>query len=209
MATYINGKCRLCRREGEKLYLKGEKCFTVKCSMVSRNYFPGQHGPNARKPRLSEFGLQLREKQKVKRIYGIMERQFREYVNKAVKNPTETGDALIRFLEQRLDNVVYRLGFAPSRRAARQIVGHGQMKINGRTATIPSYQVKTGSVISLSEKWNQKADTLKIFEEINKKRGVPEWLSRTGNEGKVETIPDVSSLKNTYNTSLIVEFYSR
>src|SRR3989338_11535000 len=121
MATQTGAKCRLCRRESEKLYLKGEKCFTVKCPIVSRNYIAGQHGPTARRPRLSEFGTQLREKQKVKRAYGILEHQFSEYVKKAAKNPAETGDALLRLLELRLDNIVYRLGVAPSPRPARHM----------------------------------------------------------------------------------------
>lgn len=209
MATQTDAKCRLCRREGEKLYLKGEKCFTVKCPIVSRNYIPGQHGPTARRARLSEYGAQLREKQKVKRIYGILEQRFSEYVKKAAKNPSETGDALLRLLEQRLDNIVYRLGFAQSRRLARQLVGHGHVKVNGKVVTIPSYQIKVGDVIALDQKISDKKEYLKISEDLMKKRGLPEWLSRSEIEGKIETVPDVSMLKNNYNTSLIVEFYSR
>lgn len=209
MATQTGAKCRLCRRESEKLYLKGEKCFTVKCPIVSRNYIPGQHGPTARRPRLSEFGTQLREKQKVKRVYGILEHQFSEYMEKAAKNPAETGDALLRFLELRLDNIVYRLGFAQSRRSARQLVGHGHIKVNGKIVTIPSYQVKVNDVISAVQKISDKKEMVKSSEDLMKKRGLPEWLSRTDVEGKIETTPDVSGLKNNYNTSLIVEFYSR
>src|SRR3989344_14914 len=194
MATQTGAKCRLCRRESEKLYLKGEKCFTMKCPIVSRNYIPGQHGPTARRPRLSEFGTQLREK---------------EYVKKAAKNPAETGDALLRLLELRLDNIVYRLGFAQSRRSARQLVGHGHIKVNGKIVTIPSYQVKVNDVISAVQKISDKKEMIKSSEDLMKKRGLPEWLSRTEIEGKIETTPDVSVLKNNYNTSLIVEFYSR
>ncbi len=208
MATQTGSKCRLCRREGEKLYLKGEKCFTVKCPIVSRNYIPGQHGPTARKPRLSEFGMELREKQKVKRTYGIFEIQFRRYVEQASKNPNETGDVLLRLLEQRLDNVVYRLGFAPSRNAARQMVSHGNVVVNGKTVNVPSYHVSVGDTIECAASMADNA-LLKSGEELMKKRSLPEWLSREKTSGKVETIPDVASMKQLYNLPLIVEFYSR
>lgn len=208
MATQTGSKCRLCRREGEKLYLKGEKCFTVKCPIVSRNYIPGQHGPTARKPRLSEFGMELREKQKVKRTYGIFEIQFRRYVEQASKNPNETGDVLLRLLEQRLDNVVYRLGFAPSRNAARQMVSHGNILVNGKTVNVPSYHVSVGDMIECAKSMADNA-LLKSGEELMKKRSLPVWLSREKASGKVETIPDVTSMKQLYNLPLIVEFYSR
>ena len=188
--------------------MKGEKCFTVKCPIVAKNYIPGQHGPTARKPRMSEFGMELREKQKVKRTYGIFETQFRRYITEASKNPNETGDVLLRLLEQRLDNVVYRLGFAASRNAARQLVSHGHVLINDSKVSIPSYQAKVGDVITLSEAMAQ-SPLLKSAEELMKKRALPEWLSREPSAGKVETVPDVTSLKQLYNLPLVIEFYSR
>lgn len=209
MATQIEAKCRLCRREGEKLYLKGDKCFTTKCPIISRNYIPGQHGPVAKRSRISEYGMQLREKQKVKRVYGVLENKFEEYVQKAAKNPAETGDALLKILEQRLDNAVFRLGFAPSRRQARQMIGHGHILVNNKKLTIPSYQIRVGDIISLKSKWSEKKDKIKEFEELAKRRGTPEWLSRSENEGKVEATPDIESLKGAYNIPLIIEFYSR
>ena len=174
MARYKDAVCRLCRREGMKLYLKGDRCYSPKCAIDRRGYAPGQHGQMRRK--LSEYGLQLREKQKARRIYGILERQFKNYFVKAASQKGVTGENLLRMLEMRLDNVVYRLGFAASRPQARQIVRYGHVEVNGKRVSIPSYQVKEKDVISIREN----SRNLSIFKEISEAgeaKVLPAWLS--------------------------------
>jgi len=195
-------KCKLCRRAGEKLFLKGEKCNTQACPFIRRSYAPGQHGRIPR--RLSEYGLQLREKQKAKRIYQVNERQFKNYFKKAEKMKGVTGENLLRLLEMRLDNVVYRLGFSSSRAQARQIVSHGHILVNGRKVNIPSYQVKVGDKIALKEKSRKSFPILKVEK-------LPSWLSfdKKTNEGKVVDVPVRGDIDFNIAEDLIIEFYGR
>lgn len=174
MARYKGPVCRLCRREGIKLFLKGDRCYSPKCAIDRRGYAPGQHGRMRRK--MSEYGLQLREKQKARRIYGVLEKQFRGYYKEAVRQRGVTGEVLLRLLETRLDNVVYRMGFAVSRPQARQLVRYGHIEVNGKRVTIPSYEVKEKDVISVREK----SRSLELFKEISEQgesKVVPDWLS--------------------------------
>jgi len=186
MARYTGATCRLCRREGLKLNLKGDRCFTEKCAFTRRGYAPGQHGQSRKK--MSNYGTQLREKQKAKRIYGVLEGQFRKYYEKAEKQRGITGENLLKFLELRLDNVVYRLGYGSSRVEARQLVNHGHFLVNGKKVDIASYSVKAGDVISVREK-SRSSEKFKVFAENPKT--LPTWLE--GNiesfEGKVASIP--------------------
>lgn len=207
MARYIGPVCRLCRRERMKLYLKGDKCHTEKCPIERRNYPPGQHGPT-RRARLSEYGIQLREKQKLRRIYGVLERQFRRYFEMATKQKGKTGENLLKILERRLDNVVYRLGFAPSRRAARQLVKHRHIMVNDRIVDIPSYLVKPGDVIKVREK---SKDLEVIHNSLRKVTEVPSWLSlnKATLTGVFLNIPDRSEIPVPVREQLIVEFYSK
>jgi small subunit ribosomal protein S4 len=153
MARYVDAVCKLCRREGTKLFLKGDRCYTEKCAVDRRAYPPGEHGSERRRPRkMSEYGTQLREKQKMRRIYGVLERQFQHYFQYATRTTGHTGERLLQLLERRLDNVVYRMGFAPSRPAARQLIRHGHIQVRGRKVNIPSYRVKPGDVVSVREK---------------------------------------------------------
>jgi len=196
----------LCRREGIKLYLKGERCYTNKCAVERRPYAPGQHGHNRKK--LSEYGIQLREKQKVRRIYGINERQFRRYFAEAERQKGVTGEILMRLLERRLDNVVYRLGFAVSRPQARQIVLHGHVQVNGRKVNIPSYLVDIGDEVEIREK----SKNLQIFQEAKEAaRSVPKWLEVDLDQlkGKVVSFPTMEDLDIPVEPHLIVELYSR
>jgi small subunit ribosomal protein S4 len=207
MARYTDPKCRLCRREGVKLFLKGERCFSLKCPIEKKGAVPpGQHGLKSGR-RLSDFGKQLREKQKAKRLYGILERQFKNYFEKASKAKGNTGELLLQFLELRLDNLVYRLGLVSSRSIARQLINHGHVLVDGKKITIPSYQVKTGQVVSLGTKG------LKInhVQEALKDRGfrTPKWLSRKAAVGKIERLPKREEIEVDINQDLIVEFYSR
>ncbi len=208
MAKYNGPQCKLCRREGTKLFLKGDRCYSSKCSVVKRQSAgaPGQHGQMRKK--LSNFGIQLREKQKAKRIYGMLEKQFRLTYNKADKRPGITGENLITFLEMRLDNVVFKLGFANSRREARQLVSHGHFCVNGRKVNIPSYQVKVGDIVGIREK-SRSIEKFKVLFENSKP--LPAWLAIEGERymGKVVSIPSKDDLNVQFNETLIVEFYSK
>jgi len=200
--------CRMCRREGMKLFLKGERCFTDKCAIERRNYPPGQHGQGRHK--FSEYSIQLREKQKVKRIYGVLERQFRRYFHMAERQKGVTGENLLISLERRLDNIVYRMSFANSRAEARQLILHGHFSVNGRTVTIPSYLVSPGDRVTVREK-SQKVARIVEALELSQRRGVPEWLevSREGFAGTVKMLPQRAELTMPINEKLIVELYSK
>ena len=207
MARSIDAACRKCRREGIKLFLKGGRCFTEKCAIERRNYPPGQHGLNRGK--LTRFGIQLREKQKAKRIYGILEQQFRKYFAWAESEKGVTGENLLKFLERRLDNVVFRLGFAASRREGRQMVTHGHFQVNGRKATIPSYIVKVGEVVQL-----RPTSTLqeRVADNLNAGRGqVPPWLEvvPTEKRGVVRGLPLREDIQIPVQEQLIVELFSK
>ncbi len=210
MARYKDAVCRLCRREGMKLYLKGERCFKEKCSFETRKgKLPGQHGAGkVKKP--TGYALQLREKQKVKRIYGVLEKQFRHYFEKADAKKGVTGHNLLSFLESRLDNVVYRLGFAASRAAARQMVMHGHVLINGKRVDIPSYQVKTGHSVALGQKAHEN-EAIKASVETSAGRGIPKWLSLDAGafKGQVLAAPTREDITLDINEQLIVELYSK
>jgi len=208
MGRYTGPSCRLCRREGIKLYLKGERCYTPKCAIERRGYAPGQHGQMKKK--LSEYGIQLREKQKAKRIYGILENQFKIYFERATKQKGVTGENLLRLLELRLDNVVYRLGFAKSRAQARQIVRHGHIEVNGKKVTIPSYQVKAKDVIAVREK-SRELEFFKEMAELGRTRIVPEWLSVNYDTltGEVLRVPNREDIDVPVQEHLIVELYSK
>jgi small subunit ribosomal protein S4 len=207
MARYRDAKCRLCRREGQKLFLKGARCFTDKCAIERRNYPPGQHGLNRGK--LTPFGVQLREKQKAKRIYGVLESQFRKYFQWAEREKGVTGENLLRLLELRLDNVVHRLGFAASRREARQMVAHGHFAVNGRKASVPSILVKVGDVVALRP--NSKL-AARVDDNLNAGRGqTPAWLEVEPNErrGVVRSLPLREDIQIPVTEQLIVELYSK
>lgn len=210
MARYTGPKCRLCRREGEKLFLKGSKCYTPKCPLERRRYPPGQHGPGQRRRRLSIYGLQLREKQKVKRIYGVLEGQFRRYFNMARQMGGNTGENLLSLLERRLDNVVYRLGFASSRTQARQLVRHGHVLVNGRKVDIPSYLVRQGDVVELAPPMRKNPFVVESFEAI-RPEDVVTWLSLDKNlfRGRVERLPVRADITHPINERLIIELYSK
>ncbi len=209
MARYIGPVCRLCRREGMKLFLKGERCYTDKCAIEKRNFVPGQHG-KARKSKLVGYGVQLREKQKVKRIYGVLEEQFRRYFEHAERTRGITGETLLQLLERRLDNVAYRLGFATSRAAARQLVRHGHFTVNGRKVDIPSFSVKPGDVVALRASSRKNAAVEHALAEV-KGRGVPEWLQydAEGMSAKVSSVPTREQINLPVQEQLIVELYSK
>jgi small subunit ribosomal protein S4 len=209
MARYIGPVCRLCRREAMKLFLKGERCYTEKCAIEKRNFPPGQHG-KTRKAKLAGYGLQLREKQKVKRIYGLLERQFRLYFQRAAGKTGITGDNLLRQLELRLDNVVYSLGFAASRAQARQLVRHGHIEVNGRKINIPSYQGRKGDVIQVREK-SRKNDQIRQAVETASGRGIPSWLELNPDQflGRVNDLPKREDIRLPIQEQLIVELYSK
>lgn len=208
MARYTDASCRLCRREGEKLFLKGERCYTNKCSISRRVYAPGQHGQSRKK--LSEYGIQLREKQKARRFYGVLESQFRKYFEIAAKKKGITGENLLQILESRLDNVVYRLGLATSRPEARQLVRHGHFTVNGRKVNIPSYLVKAGDVIALKEK-SRTSPKMKAINEIAGGKVIPKWLEYDADNftGKVVSLPEREDIDLPISEHLIVEFYSK
>ncbi len=210
MARYADAVCRLCRREGMKLYLKGERCFKEKCSFETRKgKIPGQHGAGkTKKP--TGYALQLREKQKVKRIYGVLEKQFRLYFQRADSKKGVTGTNLLAFLEQRLDNVIYRLGFAPSRAAARQMVMHGHVLVNGKRVDIPSYQTKAGQSVELGQKAKNN-DSVKASVETATGRGVPQWLVLDAGafKGQIMATPKREDITLDINEQLIVELYSK
>jgi len=208
LARYTGPSCRLCRRENVELSLKGERCFTDKCALKRRNYPPGQHGQGRIK--VSDYGLQLREKQKVRRIYGILEKQFRGYFEKADRMKGVTGENLLFLLETRLDNVVYRLGFASSRGEARILVRHGHFVVNGRKVNIPSFHVKAGSVIELREK-SRKIASINDSLTAVVRRGIPQWLEleKDAFRGTVKSVPTREDVTTPIQEQLIVELYSK
>ena len=208
MARNIDAKCRQCRREGEKLFLKGEKCFTDKCAIERRNYPPGQHGQ--KNTRLSGYGVQLREKQKVRRIYGLLERQFRKIYHAAEQKKGISGENLLQLLESRLDTVAYRMGFGASRTEARQIVRHNGILVNGRRVNMPSFIVRPGDVIEVAAKAKQQL-RIKGAAEAAEGRGFPEWLEVDAKalKGKFKARPQRTELPSTINESLVVELYSK
>ena len=208
MARYKDEQCRVCRREGQKLFLKGSRCYTDKCGISRRSYAPGDHGQKRKK--LSEYGMQLREKQKTKAFYGVQEKQFRKYFKMAANRKGVTGELLLQILESRLDNVVYRLGFGTSRAQARQLVNHGHFEVNGQKVDIPSYLVKAGDVISVKE---NKKDSKIIKEnvEVNASRTAPEWLEQDFKnlKGKVIKLASREDVDIPVEEHLIVELYSK
>jgi small subunit ribosomal protein S4 len=210
MARNLDPKCKLCRREGLKLFLKGEKCFSPKCPMVKRNYPPGVHGPTSNNKRTSTYGKQLREKQKAKRLYHLMENQFRNYYTKAINSTGNTSENLLRLLETRLDNIIYRLGFVPAREIARQMITHGHFNINGKRVSIPSYQPKVGDLITLNEKAKDKTYWKNRMAQTNNAE-VTGWLSFNPSTftGQIVALPKKDDLPVPFDPTLIIEFYSR
>ncbi len=208
MARYTGAVCRLCRREGQKLFLKGERCYSEKCSVGLRGYAPGQHGQGRKKA--SEYGLQLRAKQTARRFYGVQENQFHHYFEIAERKQGITGDNLLRILESRLDNVVYRVGFASSRAEARQLVGHGHYEVNGKRVDIASYLLKAGDVVTICEK-SRASEKLKAVVEANSARPVPEWIDvdRNSLSAKIIALPTREQIEAPVDEQLIVEFYSK
>ena len=208
MARYTGAVCRLCRREGQKLFLKGERCYSDKCSIANRGYAPGQHGQGRKK--LSEYGLQLRAKQTARRFYGVQENQFHHYFEVAERKQGITGDNLLRILESRLDNVVYRAGFANSRAEARQLVGHGHFEVNGSRVDIASYLLKAGDTVAVCEK-SRGLDKMKSIVETNGARPTPEWMTvdHDAMTVKVENLPNREQIEAPVDEQLIVEFYSK
>ena len=209
MARYIGPVCRLCRREGMKLFLKGERCYGEKCAIEKRNVPPGQHG-RARRAKIVGYGIQLREKQKVKRTYGVLENQFRRYFEAADRQKGITGELLLQMLERRLDNIVYRLGFATSRAQARQLVRHGHFTVNGRKVDIPSYAARLGDTIAVRRGSVENPTIQHAMEEV-KGRGVPEWLSLDGSAlaGRISQLPSREQINLPVQEQLIVELYSK
>ncbi|GMR17819.1 MAG: 30S ribosomal protein S4 [Gammaproteobacteria bacterium] len=208
MARYTEAKCRLCRREGGKLFIKGEKCFTASCPVEKRAYPPGQHGQ--RRTRISDYGLQLREKQKLRRIYGILEKQFANYYDEADRRKGSTGENLLKLLECRLDNVVYRMGFGISRTEARQLVRHNGVLVNGKRTNIPSSQIKPEDSIELTASAKQQL-RVKAAVEAAEQRGLPEWVEVDikAMKGVYKSIPERSELPAEINESLVVALYSK
>jgi small subunit ribosomal protein S4 len=209
MARYIGPVCRLCRREGMKLFLKGERCYSEKCAIEKRNVVPGQHG-RARRAKMVGYGVQLREKQKVKRTYGVLENQFRRYFAAADRQKGITGELLLQTLERRLDNVVYRLGFATSRAQARQLVRHGHFTVNGRKVDIPSFLVRMGDTVGLRQRSTENTTIQHAMEEV-KGRGIPEWLvfDASGFSGRISSLPTREQINLPVQEQLIVELYSK
>ena len=208
MARYRDAVCRICRREGDKLFLKGDRCYTDKCAIARRGYAPGQHGQGRKK--MSEYGTQLREKQKAKRYYGLLENQFYHYFELASKMAGKTGENLLKVLESRLDNVVYRAGFAMSRPEARQLVSHGHFTVNGKAVNIPSYLVKAGDVVAIVEK-SMSSDKIKGVLEANASRPALNWLSVDKNKAQatVVNLPERGEIDLQVEEQLIVELYSK
>jgi small subunit ribosomal protein S4 len=209
LARYKDAVCRLCRREGMKLFLKGQKCFTDKCPVEKRNFAPGQHGKD-RRAKVVGYGLQLREKQKTKRMYFVLENQFRTYYETAARKQGVTGEVLLQQLERRLDNVVYRLGFGISRRQARQLVRHGHVAVNGRKVNIPSFQVKVGDEITVRE-GSRKVPFLEAAREFASHQTAPAWLEvdRDNYKGRILSLPKRDEISIPVNEQLIVELYSK
>jgi len=208
MARYTGSVCRLCRREGAKLFLKGTRCYTKKCAFERRPTPPGQHGVRRRK--VGDFGLQLREKQKVRRVYGVLERQFRNYFNEAADSEGITGENLLRSLETRLDNVVFRLGFGSSRAQARQLVAHGHFAVNGVPTNIPSYVLKPGDTVAVRES-HRSREAFKLVKETLKSHTAPEWLSLDAANltGTIASLPRRDQMPLDLSEQLVVEYYSR
>lgn len=208
MARYTDAVCKLCRREGKKLFLKGARCYTGKCALERRSYAPGQHGQGRKKA--SEYGTQLRAKQQTKRYYGVLESQFAKYYEMATKKPGKTGEELLSILETRLDNVVYRCGWASSRAEARQLVVHGHFAVNGKRVDIPSYLTKEGEVVSIMEK-SRSLDKIKAVIEENSAHPIPKWLevNRDAFEGKIVAAPLREDVDLDVDETLIVELYSK
>jgi len=208
VARYTEPLCRICRREGEKLFLKGERCYTEKCAVERRKYPPGQHGQSRGK--LSDYGVQLREKQKTRKSYGLVERQFRKYFREAERQKGTTGEVLLQLLERRLDNVVFRMGFAINRREARQLITHGHFNVNGKTVSIPSYFVKGGDIIEVKE---TSRDIPSISDNMSRleHRGLPGWVEVDGSnfKGKVLHIPSMEEMQLPIREQLIIELYSK
>lgn len=211
MARILTAKCRQCRREGVKLMLKGEKCEGPKCTLIKHNYAPGQHGLSRRRGKPSDYSFQLREKQKVKRTYGILEKQFRNYFEKADRKQGVTGEILLQLLETRLDNVVYRLGFAPSRSMSRQLVNHDHFTVNGKKVNIPSYQVRIGDKIEFIKESTTSTFYKEILPNLVAKASAPSWLKLDVKKisGEVLSFPIRSELDPEINEQLIVELYSK
>ena len=209
MARNLDAKCRQCRREGEKLFLKGEKCFTDRCAIERRNYAPGQHGQKSGM-RLSDFGKQLREKQKMRRIYGVLERQFRKTYAQADRRKGITGENLLAILESRLDSLAYRMGFGISRSEARQVVRHNAILVNGRRVNIPSFQCRPGDVIEVASRAKDQL-RIKAAAEAAAARSIPEWLEVDAKalKGTFKSLPARTDLPSTINESLVVELYSK
>jgi small subunit ribosomal protein S4 len=208
LARYTDSVCRLCRRENLKLFLKGERCYTDKCAIERRNYPPGEHGQG--RPKFSEYSIQLREKQKVKRIYGLLENQFRRTFAEAARTKGITGETLLILLERRLDSVAYRLGFASSRAEARSLVRHGHILVNGKKVNIPSYTVRAGDVVSVKEPSRQIGRVLSAMEGAQR-RGVPDWaeVDRETYSGRIKVLPSRGDITMPINEKLIVELYSK
>jgi small subunit ribosomal protein S4 len=208
LARYTSAKCRICRREGTKIFLKGDRCYTDKCAFERRSYAPGEHGRTRKKP--SDYAIQLREKQKVRRMYGLLEDQFRKYFEQAEAQKGVTGANLLRFLELRMDNVIYRLGFAVSREQARQLVRHGHFLLNGHKANIPSQNLKEGDVIEVSES-SKKVPVIQEAQEVIARRGCPEWLEADSEnyKGRIKNLPTREDITFPINEQLIVELYSK
>ncbi len=206
MSRYTGAVCKQCRREGKKLFLKGDRCYTGKCALERRSYAPGQHGQGRKKT--TEYGIQLRTKQQARRYYGVQEGQFHKYFLMAEKQEGMTGENLLRICESRLDNVVYLLGWANSRQQARQLVVHGHYKVNGKKVDIPSYLLKAGDVVSIKEK-SADTESFKTIIEANGSRPVPTWLEKDGTNGKVVNLPEREQIAAPVEEHYIVEFYSR
>ena len=209
MARYTGPSCKLCRREKQKLFLKGTKCFTEKCPVERKNYPPGQHGL-ARRPRISDYSVQLREKQKVKRMYGLLESQFRKYFEVANRQKGRTGENLVKILERRLDNVVYRFGLAPSRKSARQLILHKHFRINGNPVSIPSFLLKAGDVVQVKDD-SKKLKTIHESMKRMKDDMIPQWLSldKAALKGTLLAVPERIDIPFNANEQLIVELYSK
>lgn len=209
MARYTDSKCRQCRREGGKLFLKGEKCFTDKCPVEKRAYAPGQHGQ--RRTRLSDYGTQLREKQKLRRIYGVLERQFENYYSEAARAKGSTGEDLLKLLESRLDNVVYRMGFGASRSEARQVVRHNAVHVNGKRVNVPSYQVRPNDVIEVAGKAKEHLRIKAALEAAEQRGNIPEWVEVDAKamKGVFKRTPERADLPPEINESLVVALYSK
>jgi small subunit ribosomal protein S4 len=208
LSRYTGPVCRICRREGMKLFLKGERCYTDKCAVVTRETPPGQHGQG--RIRTTEYRVHLREKQKVRDTYGVSEAQFKKYYEMAKRRKGVTGEMLLQFLERRLDNIVYRLGFSPSRKGARQFITHGHIIVNGHKVNVPSYLVNVGDTIEIKEK-SRKVDIVNVAIENQEQRGWPDWLEvdKEAKKGKVKVLPERKDITATIQETLIIEYYSK